>query len=225
MRGRYPPPSPAASRSINARSSSTPRAPRCFRRPRTSIIADSHRGGWFARLTDASVDDRLYDCVPPIIPWACRRGRPHALRGRFGVIAEKLSAGTLRDDVVRFEQGACGDPLRRAARPHGSGETGARRCVVLITGVSRGNCTQARRMRRLQSDRGRAPGAIQPSPEIIQHEVSIPVRLLRIGGERRIGPTPAPVKTKPPRRIYDRLHGAGAGRLNRRLVYPKLGVA
>jgi hypothetical protein len=25
---------------------------------------------------------------------------PHALRGRFGVIAEKLFAGTLRDDVM-----------------------------------------------------------------------------------------------------------------------------
>jgi fatty-acyl-CoA synthase len=49
----------------------------------------SHRrilswGGWFAGLTDASVDDRLYDCLPLHHSVGCRRALQHASRGRFG---------------------------------------------------------------------------------------------------------------------------------------------
>ena len=69
----------------------------------------SHRrilswGGWFAGLTDASVDDRLYDCLPlhhsvggVVAPCSMLRA------GGSVVIAEKFSAGNFWDDIVRFD--------------------------------------------------------------------------------------------------------------------------
>jgi fatty-acyl-CoA synthase len=69
----------------------------------------SHRrilswGGWFAGLTDASVDDRLYDCLPlhhsvggVVAPCSMLRA------GGSVVIAEKFSARNFWDDIVRFE--------------------------------------------------------------------------------------------------------------------------
>ncbi|WFU38822.1 long-chain-acyl-CoA synthetase [Bradyrhizobium sp. CB82] len=69
----------------------------------------SHRrilswGGWFAGLMDASVDDRLYDCLPlhhsvggVVAPCSML----HA--GGSVVVAEKFSARNFWDDVVRFD--------------------------------------------------------------------------------------------------------------------------
>ena len=69
----------------------------------------SHRrilswGGWFAGLTDASVDDRLYDCLPlhhsvggVVAPCSMLRA------GSSVVIAEKFSAGNFWDDIVSFD--------------------------------------------------------------------------------------------------------------------------
>jgi fatty-acyl-CoA synthase len=69
----------------------------------------SHRrilswGSWFAGLADASVDDRLYDCLPlhhsvggVVAPCSMLRA------GGSVVIAEKFSATTFWDDVVRFD--------------------------------------------------------------------------------------------------------------------------
>jgi fatty-acyl-CoA synthase len=69
----------------------------------------SHRrilswGGWFAGLTDASVDDRLYDCLPlhhsvggVVAPCSMLRA------GGSVVIAEKFSGTNFWDDIVRFD--------------------------------------------------------------------------------------------------------------------------
>jgi fatty-acyl-CoA synthase len=69
----------------------------------------SHRrilswGGWFAGLTNASVDDRLYDCLPlhhsvggVVAPCSMLSA------GGSVVIAEKFSAGKFWDDIVRFD--------------------------------------------------------------------------------------------------------------------------
>jgi fatty-acyl-CoA synthase len=69
----------------------------------------SHRrilswGGWFAGLADASVDDRLYDCLPLhhsvggiVAPCSMLRA------GGSVVIAEKFSAGNFWDDIVCFD--------------------------------------------------------------------------------------------------------------------------
>ncbi len=69
----------------------------------------SHRrilswGGWFAGLTDASVDDRLYDCLPlhhsvggVVAPCSMLRA------GGSVVIAEKFSAEKFWDDIVCFD--------------------------------------------------------------------------------------------------------------------------
>jgi fatty-acyl-CoA synthase len=69
----------------------------------------SHRrilswGGWFAGLTDASIDDRLYDCLPLhhsvggiVAPCSMLRA------GGSVVIAEKFSAGNFWDDIVCFD--------------------------------------------------------------------------------------------------------------------------
>ncbi|QHO72399.1 long-chain-acyl-CoA synthetase [Bradyrhizobium sp. CCBAU 051011] len=69
----------------------------------------SHRriliwGGWFAGLTDASVDDRLYDCLPlhhsvggVVAPCSML----HA--GGSVAIAEKFSATNFWDDIVSFD--------------------------------------------------------------------------------------------------------------------------
>jgi fatty-acyl-CoA synthase len=69
----------------------------------------SHRriltwGGWFAGLTDASSDDRLYDCLPlhhsaggVVAPCSMLRA------GGSVVIAEKFSAGSFWDDIVRYD--------------------------------------------------------------------------------------------------------------------------
>jgi fatty-acyl-CoA synthase len=69
----------------------------------------SHRrilswGGWFAGLTDASVDDRLYDCLPlhhsvggVVAPCSMLRV------GGSVVIAEKFSAEKFWDDIVCFD--------------------------------------------------------------------------------------------------------------------------
>jgi fatty-acyl-CoA synthase len=69
----------------------------------------SHRrilswGGWFAGLTDASVDDRLYDCLPlnhsvggVVAPCSMLRA------GGSIVIAEKFSAGKFWRDIVDYD--------------------------------------------------------------------------------------------------------------------------
>jgi fatty-acyl-CoA synthase len=69
----------------------------------------SHRriltwGGWFAGLTGASVDDRLYDCLPlhhsvggVVAPCSMLRA------GGSVAIAEKFSAGSFWDDIVRYD--------------------------------------------------------------------------------------------------------------------------
>jgi fatty-acyl-CoA synthase len=69
----------------------------------------SHRrilnwGGWFAGLTDATVEDRLYDCLPlhhsvggVVAPCSMLRV------GGSAVIAEKFSAGTFWEDVQHFD--------------------------------------------------------------------------------------------------------------------------
>ena len=69
----------------------------------------SHRrilnwGGWFAGLTDASVDDRLYNCLPLhhsvggiVAPCSMLRA------GGSVVIAEKFSVGNFWDDIVCFD--------------------------------------------------------------------------------------------------------------------------
>jgi fatty-acyl-CoA synthase len=69
----------------------------------------SHRrilswGGWFAGLTEASVDDRLYDCLPlyhsvggVVAPCSMLRA------GGSVVIAEKFSASAFWNAVVRFD--------------------------------------------------------------------------------------------------------------------------
>jgi fatty-acyl-CoA synthase len=69
----------------------------------------SHRriltwGGWFAGLTDASVDDRLYDCLPlhhsvggVVAPCSMLRA------GGSVAIAEKFSAKAFWDDIVRYD--------------------------------------------------------------------------------------------------------------------------
>jgi fatty-acyl-CoA synthase len=69
----------------------------------------SHRrilswGGWFAGLTDASVDDRLYDCLPlhhsvggVVAPCSMLSA------GGSVAVAEKFSAGGFWNEVVRFD--------------------------------------------------------------------------------------------------------------------------
>jgi fatty-acyl-CoA synthase len=69
----------------------------------------SHRrilawSGWFAGLTDASVYDRLYDCLPlhhsvggVVAPCSMLRA------GGSVAIAEKFSAGTFWDDIVGYD--------------------------------------------------------------------------------------------------------------------------
>jgi fatty-acyl-CoA synthase len=69
----------------------------------------SHRrilnwGGWFAGLTDASIDDRLYDCLPVyhsvggiVAPCSMLSA------GASVVIADKFSAGHFWQDIVRWD--------------------------------------------------------------------------------------------------------------------------
>ena len=102
---RCPPPNVATSRSIDGRSLSTPRAPRGYRR-RANV---SHRrilmwGGWFAGLTEASADDRLYDCLP-LHHSVGGVAAPCSMlcAGASVVIAEKFSASSFWDDIVRFD--------------------------------------------------------------------------------------------------------------------------
>ena len=69
----------------------------------------SHRrilawGGWFAGLTDASIHDRLYDCLPlyhsvggVVAPCSMLRA------GGSVAIAEKFSAKAFWDDIVRYD--------------------------------------------------------------------------------------------------------------------------
>ena len=69
----------------------------------------SHRrilnwGGWFAGLMDASIDDRLYDCLPlchsvggVVAPCSMLNA------GGSVVLAEKFSASQFWDDIVRFD--------------------------------------------------------------------------------------------------------------------------
>jgi fatty-acyl-CoA synthase len=69
----------------------------------------SHRrilswGGWFAGLTDATVDDCLYDCLPlhhsvggVVAPCSMLRA------GGSVVVAEKFSAGKFWEDIRRFD--------------------------------------------------------------------------------------------------------------------------
>lgn len=69
----------------------------------------SHRrilswGGWFAGLTNASVDDRLYDCLPLHHSVGGVAAPCSMLRsGGSIVIAEKFSATNFWDDIVRFD--------------------------------------------------------------------------------------------------------------------------
>ena len=69
----------------------------------------SHRrilswGGWFAGLTDASVNDRLYDCLPLHHSVGGVAAPCSMLRaGGSVVIAEKFSATNFWDDIVRFD--------------------------------------------------------------------------------------------------------------------------
>jgi fatty-acyl-CoA synthase len=69
----------------------------------------SHRrilswGGWFAGLTDASVDDRLYDCLPLHHSVGGVAAPCSMLRaGGSVVIAEKFSATNFWDDIVRLD--------------------------------------------------------------------------------------------------------------------------
>ncbi|WP_234681004.1 long-chain-acyl-CoA synthetase [Bradyrhizobium monzae] len=69
----------------------------------------SHRriltwGGWFAGLTDASTDDRLYDCLPLHHSVGGVAAPCSMLRaGGSVVIAEKFSASSFWDDIVRFD--------------------------------------------------------------------------------------------------------------------------
>ncbi|MDA9435446.1 long-chain-acyl-CoA synthetase [Bradyrhizobium sp. CCBAU 51627] len=69
----------------------------------------SHRriltwGGWFAGLTDASIDDRLYDCLP-LHHSVGGVAAPCSMlcAGGSVVIAEKFSASSFWDDIVRFD--------------------------------------------------------------------------------------------------------------------------
>lgn len=69
----------------------------------------SHRrilnwGGWFAGLTDASTNDRLYDCLP-LHHSVGGVAAPCSMlcAGASVVIAEKFSAGSFWDDIVRFD--------------------------------------------------------------------------------------------------------------------------
>jgi fatty-acyl-CoA synthase len=69
----------------------------------------SHRrilnwGGWFAGLMDASIDDRLYDCLPlchsvggVVAPCSMLTA------GGSVVLAERFSASQFWDDIVRFD--------------------------------------------------------------------------------------------------------------------------
>jgi fatty-acyl-CoA synthase len=68
----------------------------------------SHRrilswGGWFAGLTDASPNDRLYDCLP-LHHSVGGVAAPCSMlcAGGAVVIAEKFSAGSFWDDIARF---------------------------------------------------------------------------------------------------------------------------
>lgn len=69
----------------------------------------SHRrilswGGWFAGLTDASIDDRLYDCLPLHHSVGGVAATCSMLRaGGSVVIAEKFSAQDFWDDVTYFD--------------------------------------------------------------------------------------------------------------------------
>lgn len=69
----------------------------------------SHRriltwGGWFAGVTDASIDDRLYDCLP-LHHSVGGVAAPCSMlcAGASVVIAEKFSASRFWDDIVRFD--------------------------------------------------------------------------------------------------------------------------
>lgn len=69
----------------------------------------SHRriltwGGWFAGVTDASTDDRLYDCLP-LHHSVGGVAAPCSMlcAGASVVIAEKFSASRFWDDIVRFD--------------------------------------------------------------------------------------------------------------------------
>ncbi len=69
----------------------------------------SHRrilnwGGWFAGLTDATIEDRLYDCLPLFhsvggIVAPCSM----LCAGASAVIADKFSVRTFWQDIVRFD--------------------------------------------------------------------------------------------------------------------------
>ena len=69
----------------------------------------SHRrilswGGWFAGLTDATTNDRLYDCLP-LHHSVGGIAAPCSMlcAGASVVIAEKFSAGSFWDDIERFD--------------------------------------------------------------------------------------------------------------------------
>ncbi|MGX1319389.1 fatty-acyl-CoA synthase [Bradyrhizobium sp. USDA 377] len=69
----------------------------------------SHRrvlawGGWFAGLTDASIDDRLYDCLP-LHHSVGGVAAPCSMlcAGGSVAIAEKFSAGRFWDDIERLD--------------------------------------------------------------------------------------------------------------------------
>ncbi len=69
----------------------------------------SHRrilswGGWFAGLTDASTNDRLYDCLP-LHHSVGGIAAPCSMlcAGASVVIVEKFSAGSFWDDIERFD--------------------------------------------------------------------------------------------------------------------------
>jgi fatty-acyl-CoA synthase len=112
----------------------------------------SHRriltwGGWFAGLTDACVGDRLYDCLPlhhsvggVVAPCTMLRV------GGSVAIAEKFSAGSFWDDIVRYDCSVfqyIGELCRYLLKAPASGaETGHRLRLAVGNGL-RGDIWEA----------------------------------------------------------------------------------
>lgn len=112
----------------------------------------SHRriltwAGWFAGMTDASTDDRLYDCLP-LHHSVGGVAAPCSMlcAGASVVIAEKFSASRFWDDIVRFDCTVfqyIGELCRYLLKAQSSGRAAGHRLRLAVGNGLRGDIWKA----------------------------------------------------------------------------------
>ena len=169
----------------------------------------SHRrilnwGGWFAGLTGASPEDRLYDCLPSV-PQRRRHRRTlqHAERGRLGgavgqILGRAVSGATSRAGIARCSSISANSAAICSRRPPSEFETSHRLRLACGNGL-RGDIWEAFQARfaiprilefyaategnfSLYNVEGK-PGAIGRIPPLLAHR--FPAAIVRVDPEHR----------------------------------------